>query len=243
MRQTYGATLPHVDLNDLSGSLIVVEGGDGAGRSTQIRLLKGFLEQEGYPVIQTGIKRSSLLSEELTGIMKTNMLCPRTFSLFYATDFYDQLERGVIPALRAGFVVLCDRYLYTLMARGIVRGSDAEWLSNIYNMALIPDAVLYLDVSPKILAERIFLKKLVLDYWESGLDLGNSENFYTAFISYQSQLQEEFSKLQRRFAIKIINGEAQPLVVHEQIKKSLAKVLTKTRSRRFEHRNSTNRRH
>src|SRR5678815_5570088 len=149
-KRFYGKGLPNVNLDALTGRLIVVEGADGSGRSTHINLLRDWLERRGYPTANVGLKRSSLVSRELEAAMQGNILGTRTLSLFYATDFADQLENLIIPALRSGFVVLADRYIYTLMARAIVRGVDPEWIRDVYSIALVPDAVFYLTVSPKI---------------------------------------------------------------------------------------------
>ena len=122
----YGKGLPNVNVDELTGKLIAIEGADGSGRSTQIRLLTDFLEGRGYATINVGLKRSNLVSAELDQAMQGNVLSPVTLSLFYATDFADQLENNIIPALKAGFIVLADRYIYTLMARDILRGGNSE---------------------------------------------------------------------------------------------------------------------
>ena len=124
------------------------------------------------PTVQVGLKRSTLVSEELDQAQNGNILSHTTLSLFYATDFADQLENIILPALKAGFMVLADRYIYTLMARDLVRGMDESWLKNLYGIALVPDAVFYLNVSPEQLVQRNFAKNYALDYWESGMDLG-----------------------------------------------------------------------
>src|SRR5947207_7432048 len=183
-KQFYGKGLPGVDLDELRGRLIVVEGADGSGRSTQIDLLRDWLEGRGYPTVNVGLKRSMLVSRELERAMSGNILGTRTLSLFYATDFADQLENGIIPALRAGFIVLADRYIYTLMARAIVRGMEPDWIQEVYSIALVRDAVFYIAVSPEILMERNLRKHTVLDYWESGMDMDRSLNMYDSFIHY-----------------------------------------------------------
>src|SRR5438552_1616666 len=146
----YGKGIPNANLDSLGGRLIVVEGADGSGRSTQIGLLRDWLERRGFPTVNVGLKRSMLVSEELEMAMQGNILGTRTLSLFYATDFADQMENVILPALRAGFIVLADRYIYTLMARAIVRGVEPAWIRDVYSIALVPDAVFYLAVSPKI---------------------------------------------------------------------------------------------
>src|SRR5579885_351030 len=173
-KQFYGKGIPGAFLDELKGQLIVVEGADGSGRSTQIDMLKNWLERRGYPTANVGLKRSMLVSDELERAMRGNILGTRTLSLFYATDFADQLENGIVPALRSGFIVLADRYIYTLMARAIVRGVDPAWIRQVYSIALVPDAVFYLTVSPKILVERNLRKHAALDYWESGMDMHRS---------------------------------------------------------------------
>ena len=148
------------------------------GRSTQIKLLVDWLEAKGYASTQVGLKRSSLASEELERAKNGNILNRTTLSLFYATDFADQLENIIIPSLRAGFIVLADRYIYTLMARDLVRGLDDKWVHNLYSIALQPDAVFYLKLSPEKLYQRNFMKNHTLDYWESGMDLGLSKDIF-----------------------------------------------------------------
>ncbi|MBT5706249.1 MAG: thymidylate kinase, partial [Verrucomicrobia bacterium] len=140
-KQFYGKGIPGIKVEELTGKLIVIEGADGSGRSTQIRRLVDWLEASGHGTVQVGLKRSSLISEELERAKEGNVLCNTTLSLFYATDFADQTENIIIPALKAGFMVLADRYIYTLMVRDIVRGQEASWVKNLYGIALVPDAV------------------------------------------------------------------------------------------------------
>src|ERR1700686_2676439 len=146
MRQTYGKLLPGMRLSALSGKLIVIEGTDGAGRSTQINLLKPWLEELGHAVLDTGMTRSRLAGEGIRRAKEGKNLGPLTQSLFYATDFIDRLENEIVPALRAGFVVLTDRYIYSLMARAMMRGMDGAWIRSIFSVALVPDAVFYLGI-------------------------------------------------------------------------------------------------
>src|SRR5580765_15838 len=164
-KRFYGHGIPGVHPERLSGKLVVIEGADGSGRSTQIARMVQWLEGCGHATVQVGLKRSTLVSEELEQAKQGNILSHRTMSLFYATDFADQLENNILPALRSGFMVLADRYIYTLIARDLVRGMDEKWLKNIYGIALVPDAVFYLDVTPKELVERTFAKTHALDYW------------------------------------------------------------------------------
>lgn len=225
MKQFFKNPLPTVSPEELKGKLIVIEGPDSSGRSTQIELLTKWLELKGYPVVCTGLKRSILVANELELALKGNVLSPRTLTLFYATDFYDQLENVIIPSLRAGFIVLADRYIYTLMARAIIRGAEREWIEAIYEMAIIPDLVLYLSVSPSVLVERTFQAHQQLDYWESGMDLGFSKDWFTSFLKYQRKMRLEFKKMEKKFEFEIVNANRTPKSVDRDLKARIARVL------------------
>jgi dTMP kinase len=202
----YGEGLPGVDPAHLAGKLIVIEGADGSGRSTQMDLLKDFLEGKGHATVNVGLRRSTLVSEELLEAKKGNVLGEITRSLFYATDFADQLENRIVPALKAGFIVLADRYIYTLMARDIVRGADRDWVRSLYGIALVPDLVIYLRVSPAQLVERNLHKNANLDYWEAGMDLGLSRDIFDSFVRYQRLIQKEFTLMQQEYGFLLVNG-------------------------------------
>src|SRR6266516_7369086 len=224
-RRFYGHGLPNVDLNRLGGRLIVVEGADGSGRSTQIALLMRWLEGSGHATAQVGLKRSTLVSEELDQAKKGNILSRTTLSLFYATDFADQLENSILPALKAGFIVLADRYIYTLMARDLVRGMDGRWLENLYGVALVPDAVFYLKVSPQILVQRNFAKDSALDFWESGMDLGLSRDMFDSFLKYQGLMAHQFERIQTTYGFSIIDGDRSPEAVNIELQQKTEQVL------------------
>jgi dTMP kinase len=224
-KRFYGKGIPGVVLDQLKGQLIVVEGADGSGRSTQIDLLRTWLERRGYPTVNVGLKRSMLVSRELEQAMQGNILGTRTLSLFYATDFADQLENRIIPALRSGFVVLADRYIYTLMSRAIVRGVEPNWIRDVYSIALVPNAVFYLAVSPKILVERNLRKHAVLDYWESGMDMHRSSDMYGSFIEYQRLIQKEFKAMQEHYGFETINGNRSPRAIQNELRGKIEVVL------------------
>ena len=224
-RRFFGHGIPGVKLDDLAGKLIVVEGADGSGRSSQIAALVDWLETLGHATVQVGLKRSTLVSEELEKAQNGNILSRTTLSLFYATDFADQLENTILPALRAGFIVLADRYIYTLMARDLVRGMDAAWLKNLYGMALKPDAVFYLEVPPEELVQRNLSKNATLDYWESGMDLGLSRDVFDSFLKYQTAMQASFRRLQRNYGFTIVNGSRPVDVVTNSLQKKITAVL------------------
>jgi len=224
-RRFYGQGIPGVDVSKLAGKLIVVEGADGSGRSTQIQLLVDWLESAGHSTVQVGLKRSTLVSEELDRAQEGNILSRTTLSLFYATDFADQLENIILPALRAGQMVLSDRYIYTLMARDLVRGMDAKWLKNLYGMALVPDAVFYLNVSPDDLVQRTFAKYARLDYWESGMDLGLGRDIFDSFLKYQALMAREFKRLQATYGFHIINAHRAVEEINAELRKKIEAVL------------------
>ena len=224
-RSFYGDGIPGVDLEALAGKLIVIEGADGSGRSTQIHQLVEWLEGCGHATIQVGLKRSTLVSEELDHAQEGNILSHTTLSLFYATDFADQLENVILPSLRAGMMVLADRYIYTLMARDLVRGMDEEWLKKLYGIALVPDAVFYLNVSPEELVQRTFQKNLALDYWESGMDIGLSRDLFDSFLKYQTRVEEQFKRLQSNYDFTIIDGHRPVDTIFSELQKRIEAVL------------------
>lgn len=224
-KRFYGQGIPGLDSEALNGKLIAVEGADGSGRSTQIARLVQWLEATGHHTIQVGLKRSTLVSEELEQAQQGNILARTTLSLFYATDFADQLENTILPALRAGSIVIADRYIYTLMARDLVRGVDETWLRNLYGIALAPDAVFYLEVRPELLVQRVFAKNQSLDYWESGMDLGLSRDMFDSFLRYQGLMRDTFRRLQQTYGFDIIDGERSPDAINQELQTRIEAVL------------------
>lgn len=229
MRQTYGKMLPGMRLTDLPGKLIVIEGTDGAGRSTQIDLLKPWLEELGHAVLDTGMTRSRLAGDGIRRAKERNNLGRVTQSLFYATDFIDRLEKEIVPALRAGFIVLTDRYIYSLMARAIVRGMDTNWIRSIYSVALEPDAVFYLRIGIEQLLPRVVFSR-GFDYWESGMDLFPGQDIYEGFCNYQAALLEEFDKLAAEYKFEIVDASADADAVCDQLKRKIMGIVEPVRS-------------
>lgn len=226
-RTFYGHGIPGVELHNLAGKLIVVEGADGSGRSSQIARLVDWLEENGHGAVQVGLKRSTLVSEELEQAQQGNILSHTTLSLFYATDFADQLENIILPALRAGFMVLADRYIYTLMARDIVRGMDENWVKNLYGIALVPDAVFYLNVSPEELVQRNLAKNATLDYWESGMDIGLSHDVFDSFLQYQKSMAEQFKRMQTTYGFTMVDGHQSIEQINTELQNQIEMVLNK----------------
>ena len=224
MNESYGVPLPGQQLDDLVGKLIVIEGTDGVGRSTQISLIKPWLEQQGHAVLDTGLSRSGLVGKSIRRAKEGHTLGRITLSLFYTTDFADRLENEIVPALRAGFVVLTDRYIYSLMARAMVRGLDAAWVRNIHRFAPKPDAVFYLRIGvDELIPRAVFARGF--DYWESGMDLYASEDMYDSFRRYQSALLEQFDQLAEEFHFQVIDARPAPEEIFEQLRAGIQRVL------------------
>ena len=207
------------------GRLFVIEGADGSGRSSSIKALSEWLEANGYAVRHMGLRRSPLLAQDIEHAKQSRLLTRTTMSLLYATDFFDQLVHEIIPALRAGYIVLADRYIYTLMARDIVRGADPAWTRNLYSSALVPDAVFYLQVDPQELVLRNFEKNSTLDYWESGMDLGLARDMFESFLAYQGLLQREFAHIQKRYGFQVVDGNRDVTKVQRELRKRFAAML------------------
>jgi dTMP kinase len=232
MRETYGKVLPGMRLADMTGKLIVIEGTDGAGRSTQIELLKPWLEELGHAVLDTGMTRSTLAGDGIRRAKEGNNLGRVTQSLFYATDFVDRLENEIVPALRAGFVVLTDRYVYSLMARAIVRGMDPQWIRSIFSVALKPDAVFYLRLGIEQLVPRVVFSR-GFDYWESGMDLYPGHDMYDSFCNYQAALLAEFDRLSEEFKFETVDALADSRSVFSQLKAKILGLLESDSRKRF----------
>jgi len=210
--KTFGHPLVELGTSRLMGRLFVIEGADGSGRSTNLKDLSGWIESNGYAVRHMGLRRSPLLAQDIEHAKQSRLLTRTTMSLLYATDFFDQLVHEIIPALRAGYIVLADRYIYTLMARDIVRRADPEWTRNLYSSALVPDAVFYLQVDPQELVLRNFEKNATLDYWES-------------FLAYQELLQREFARFQKRYGFQIVDANRDITKVQRELRSRLAVML------------------
>jgi len=196
------------------------------GRSTHIALLRTWLESRGHAVLDTGMTRSVLAGRGLKEAKTGHTLGRLTMQLFYATDFIDRLENEMLPALRAGFVVLTDRYIYSAMARAEVRGIDSAWIRSIYSMAFVPDAVFYLRItSPQKLVERVVSSGRGFDYWESGMDLGLGEDFYDSFIAYQSKMLKVFDRMSTEYGFQVLNASRSVRSVGRDLQLAIAKVI------------------
>ena len=225
-KQSYGTPLPGVEHEDYSGKLIVIEGTDGVGRSTHIALLRTWLESRGHAVLDTGMTRSVLAGRGIKEAKTGHTLGRLTMQLFYATDFIDRLENEMLPALRSGFVVLTDRYIFSAMARAEVRGIDSAWIRSIYSMALVPDAVFYLRISsPQQLVERVLSSGRGFDYWESGMDLGLGQDFYDSFIEYQTRMLKVFDRMSGEYGFHVLNASRSVRSVAADLRRAVTKIV------------------
>ena len=191
--------------HNLPGVLICVEGIDGSGKSTQLSLLRDWLRAKNLDVIFTEWNSSDLISQTTKKAKKKNLLSPRTFSLLHAVDFADRLEQIIIPALKAGFIVLADRYAYTAFARDVARGVDKSWVRNLYGFAIKPDLTLYYDISAEVSLERICSNRAP-SFYEAGMDLKLSNNPYKSYVIFQNRVNDEYSDMVDEFGLVKIDA-------------------------------------
>jgi dTMP kinase len=229
-KRFFGHGLPYANVEDLKGALITVEGTDGVGRTTQVASLKQWLEVQGYGVIETGWTRSELMSETIMAAKAGHSLNQLTFSLLYATDFADRLEKIVIPALRSGFVVLADRYVFTAFARSVVRGADPAWIRNVFGFALVPDMTLYLRIDADALLPRI-LQSRRIDFWEAGMDMHLGTDLYESARRYQWRLIREYNRLARQYGFLSIDATLTPEEIQAKMRRRVQALLEERRMR------------
>jgi dTMP kinase len=213
------------DIAAYAGRLIVLEGTDGVGRSTHSALLREWLENAGYGVLHTGLTRSRLAGDGLRRAKLGTIASQRTLDLFYATDFADRLENEILPALRAGFVVLTDRYYYSIMARSIVRGMDRAWLRDLYRFAPEPHGVLYLHIDVPSLVPRVVVRG-EFDYWESGMDFQEETDVYRSFARYQTRLLATFNELAAHYRFTVIDATRDVADVFADLKEHVTRLVT-----------------
>ena len=207
--------------HNYEGTLVCVEGIDGSGKSTQLALLRDWLKSIGKDVIYTEWNSSPLISQTTKLAKKKNMLSPRTFSLLHAVDFADRLKQVIAPALKAGFIVLADRYAYTAFARDVARGVDPKWVREVYNFAIKPDLTIYFDIDPKTSMERICFNRTP-KFYEAGMDLKLSSDPFESYIMFQSKVVKEYKKMLDEF--NIIKLDANDTIHKKQVE--IRKLLT-----------------
>jgi dTMP kinase len=222
-----GHAMPYLPREGCDGRLIVIEGTDGCGRSTQAIMLKQWLEVRGYGVIETGWTRSKLVGQAITDAKQGHSLHRLTYCLMYATDLADRLEYQIIPALRSGFIVLADRYIYTALARGIVRGADKQWLRDLFGFAVHPDVVFYLQLGVKDLVPRV-LEAGKMNYWESGLDMSYGDDLFDSFMAYQTALIEQLDVMSEEFHFTNVDARNEPQAIQRQLRRAVGKYLEST---------------
>ena len=223
----YGNGIPYLPIEGYPGKIIAVEGTDGVGRSTQITLLREWLEVQGYGVIETGWTRSELMQPTIELAKSSNTLNKLTFVLLYATDFADRLEKEIIPALKAGFIVLSDRYIYTAMARAGVRGVDRTWIRNLYGFAIAPHLVFYLKIDEKTLIRRV-LQARGMDYWESGMDMRLGDDIYESFRAYQKALLKEYGSMSDEFGFRVLDARRKVDVIQDELRRQIGAFLAES---------------
>ena len=232
MKESYGVRLPGLELDDLVGKLIVVEGTDGVGRSTQIRLLKEWLEQQGHAVLDTGLSRSGLVGKSIKRAKVGHTLGRITLSLFYATDFADRLERYIVPLLKAGAVVCADRYAYTAFARDVVRGVGRKWVRNLYKFAVRPNLAFYFRVPLEVAIGRILGGRNAIKFYEAGMDLGLSRNVEESFRLFQGRILDEYEAMIEEIGFHVIDAtgsiEEQQQQMREIVMQQLGESLQNT---------------
>lgn len=223
--QFYGDAISYLKGTKLKGKLIVIEGPDGSGRSTQIELLRTTLESKGHSVVTTGLKRSDLIGGGILEAKKNLPMGQKTLALFYAADFADRMEHLIIPSLEAGSVVIADRYIFTLMARSIVRRISRKWSKDLLGFAIKPDIVFYLDVSPLELYYRIFQKYGGPEYYESGADTGEGKDLFDSFIIYQKKMAGEFKKMENTYGLIPIDANRPIDEVYQELWSRINKLV------------------
>ncbi len=221
----FGEPLVGFDPSEITGSLIVIEGMDGSGRSTQISLLQEWLESEGFAVQTSGLRRSNLVGRDIDELLAKNAATRLTLALMYATDFFDQMEHRILPALRSGTIVLADRFIFTLIARGVVRGINRDYMSGLYAMALRPHLTFWLNVRPETAFGREFKKAQAISYWEAGRDMSLSHDLYWSFIRYQTMIKREFEVMAKKNGFLELDGEANVPTVNKQLRQRIGEQL------------------
>jgi len=221
----FGEPLVGFDPSEITGNLIVIEGMDGSGRSTQIALLQEWLESEGFAVQTSGLRRSNLVGRDIDELLAKNAATRLTLALMYATDFFDQVEHRILPALRSGTIVLADRFIFTLIARGVVRGINRDYMSGLYAMALRPHLTFWLNVRPETAFGREFKKAQAISYWEAGRDMSLSHDLYWSFIRYQTMIKREFEVMAKKHNFIELDGEASVSTVNKQLRQRIAEQL------------------
>ncbi|MGH9662180.1 MAG: dTMP kinase [Bryobacteraceae bacterium] len=227
--QFYSEPLPGIDASELQGKLIVIEGPDAVGRTTQVTRVRSWLEQKGHAVLDTGMARSALAGKGIKRAKVGNTLGPLTMSLFYTTDFADRLENEIVPALRAGFVVLTDRYFFSIIARATARGSDPKWIESVAGYAVVPHAVFYLRAEVPDLVSRVLMGRGSFDFWESGMDLRFGKDMYQSFVRYQTRLIRALDRMAKKYDFEVIDASKTPDEIFHELQRRITRLFGRRR--------------
>lgn len=207
------------------GRLLVFEGLDGSGKSTQARLLAKWLVARGHRVFITEWNSSELVSSTIRRGKKKNLLTPTTFSLLHATDFADRFERQILPPLRAGYLVVCDRYVYTAFVRDAARGCDPAWVRTLYSFAPRPDRAFYFRVPVNVTLRRKLASRLKISFYEAGMDMGLSDDIIESYERFQSRLKREYDKLASEDEFTIVDSGRSVEVIQSDLRRQIQPML------------------
>ncbi len=220
----FGESLAYLKPFQIKGKLIAIEGTDGTGRSTQVALLKNWLEVQGYAVLETGWARSNLMQKSIELAKSGNIMDRMTFTLLYATDFADRFENQIIPALKSGHIVLTDRYIYTAFVRDVVREPSEQWIRDLFSFAIVPHLVVYLKIKVEDLIPRV-IEAGGMNYWEAGMDLHMGQDLFDSFANYQSTLIKQYDKLAKEYNFEVVEAEKSVEEIHDKIKEKVKEIL------------------
>ena len=220
--------------HEYPGKLFVVEGIDGSGKTTQLGLLAKWLVAEGHRVFVTEWNSSALVKAATKTGKKKNALTPMTFSLLHATDFADRLLDKIIPPLKAGMIVLADRYTYTAFARDVTRGVDRQWVRELYSFAVRPDLALYFRVPIDVSLDRLTARRVKLKFYEAGMDMGWSANPTESFRLFQGRVLEEYDRLVDEFGLQVVDASASITAQQRVVRERVAPLLTPQAQRTHE---------
>jgi len=221
----YSDPLPGIDPNDLQGKLIAIEGPDSVGRTTQVERIRNWLEASGHAVVDTGLARSALTKDGIQRAKTGHTLGPLTMGLFYMSDFADRLEHVIIPALRAGFVVITDRYFYSVVARAVARNLDSEWLERVGGCSLVPHTVLYMRPTVEEIVARTVRGRKYFEYWESGMDVPYGSNRFRSFVRYQAKLIEVLDGFADKYGFTTVDATRSPDEIFAELRRHISVVV------------------
>ena len=221
----YSDPLPGIDPNDLQGKLIAIEGPDSVGRTTQVERIRNWLEASGHAVVDTGLARSALTKDGIQRAKTGHTLGPLTMGLFYMSDFADRLEHVIIPALRAGFVVITDRYFYSVVARAVARNLDSEWLERVGGCSLVPHTVLYMRPTVEEIVARTVRGRKYFEYWESGMDVPYGSNRFRSFVRYQAKLIEVLDGFAEKYGFTTVDATRSPDEIFAELRRHISVVV------------------